>query len=404
MPAVEINGQHYILCGQKYLRCGYTTGTCAALASKAAAISFFTQENVKSVQVLTPKGISVQVEVHDCVFNPTDSSSSAAVIKDAGDDCDVTNHCLVRSKLCFIKDDSKTLSIEITGGKGVGTVCLPGLEQAVGSAAINKVPRQMIKNELESLCKKYKFFGKVIATIEVPEGEELAKSTFNGQLGIKGGISILGTSGIVEPQSVQALLDALEVELKQISSLYKNKDGSLKEFRPVILTPGNYGTDFIAKYPRLKKVPVLKCSNFIGDCLDMCAAMNFTHVLLVGHAGKLVKLAAGIMNTHSRNADCRIELFALYASLCAAPLFLVQNLMTCITSSQCIEMLQNFDKNNNTSFFLKTMEQILLKIDFYLKRRAADTFKIEAVLFTNEHGIVGKTESAQELINLLELA
>lgn len=147
--------------------------------------------------------------------------------------------------------------------------------------------------------------------VSIEGGEEAAKKTFNPHIGVIGGLSVLGTSGIVEPMSQQAIVDTMQLEIHQAAL----KNGA----RRLILTPGNYGLDYLREtYPALLDIPIIKCSNFIGDALDAAATEHFEEVLLVGHIGKLVKVAGGIMNTHSRMADCRTELFCTYAALAGA--------------------------------------------------------------------------------------
>lgn len=387
------DGQHYVLSGQKYLRCGYTTGTCAAAAAKAAAIAYFSRNDVASVEIATPKGWQIAVPVTECAANG--AKARAAVRKDAGDDHDCTDACIIVARLHFLAGGS-SVRISIDGGTGVGRVTKPGLELPEGEAAINAVPRGMIAMAVGAVCAEHGFCGSVRIVIEVPDGERIAKSTFNPQLGIEGGISILGTSGIVEPQSARALLDALEVEARQISVLY-----GTAEFRPLLVTPGNYGAGFVAEYPALGDIPVLKCANFIGAALDLCAAHSFTHVLLVGHAGKLVKLAGGIMDTHSRTADCRMELFALHAALSGAPQALTQTLMDCMTSGQCVDTLRAYDAAHGTLLHEQTAGSLMRRIDFHIKRRAAQRFQCEALLFTGAHGVLGMTGGAEKMLETM---
>lgn len=184
--------------------------------------------------------------------------------------------------------------INIDGGDGVGRVTKPGLDQPVGNAAINHVPREMIEKEVREVCELLDFKGTLDITISVPKGNELAERTFNPRLGIVGGISILGTSGIVEPMSSQALIDTIRVELRQRYSL---------GYDYVAVAPGNYGLDFMKESYGYDLDRSVKCSNFIGETIDMAADMGFKRMLLTGHIGKLIKVAGGIMNTHSREAD-----------------------------------------------------------------------------------------------------
>ena len=193
---------------KKELRKGYTTGTCAAIAAKAAVKMIFTGEKVYRESVLTPKGITITTDIQDISF--TENSARCAVVKDGGDDPDVTTGAFIYAEVILCEGSD----IVIDGGEGVGRVTKPGLWQAVGEAAINKVPRQMIRDAVKRETLKHGYNGGIKIVISVPEGEKLAKKTFNPRLGIIGGISILGTSGIVEPMSEQALIDTIAVEMK----------------------------------------------------------------------------------------------------------------------------------------------------------------------------------------------
>ena len=297
--------EHYVRSGQKLLRCGYTTGTCAALGAAGAARLLLTGHAPESVALRTPKGIVVEVAPLYC--RPAGAGAECAIEKDGGDDVDVTTGLPVIAAVELLPD---TTEIRISGGKGVGRVTKAGLDQPVGEAAINHVPRQMIAEALQREAESACYTGGFAVTISIEGGEEVAKRTFNPHIGVEGGLSVLGTSGIVEPMSQQAILDTIQLEMNQAAL----RAGSP---RRLILAPGNYGLDYLhERYPELHAIPVVKTSNFIGDTLDMAAAARFEEVLLVGHVGKLVKVAGGIMNTHSHTADCRTELFCTHAALC----------------------------------------------------------------------------------------
>ena len=216
--------EHYIYSNGKKLRCGFTTGTCAALAASGAAQRLLTGRWPASVSLRTPKGLLVEVPLEDCRMEGP--SAVCGVRKDGGDDVDQTTGALVQAAV----SPSVQPGISIEGGPGVGRVTRPGLDQPVGSAAINRVPRQMIREQVASLCRQTGYEGGLQVTISVPAGEQIAQRTFNPRLGIEGGISILGTSGIVEPMSIQAMIDTLQIELRQTAA---------QGHRGVILTPGN---------------------------------------------------------------------------------------------------------------------------------------------------------------------
>lgn len=373
--------EHFIHKGTKKLRMGFTTGTCAALAAKAAVEMLLTGLPLKTVGLMTPKGLPVTVPV----LKVTEGGDwvSCAVQKDAGDDPDQTDGLMVFAKA------SKTAvpGIKIEGGMGVGRVTKPGLDQPVGVAAINRVPRKMIMTEVQTICDRYGYTGGMTVTISAPEGIEIAKRTFNPKLGIEGGISILGTSGIVEPQSTQALIDCIGLELRALSAL---------GHKSVILTPGNYGEDFLRTHSFLAVFPTVKCSNYIGDALDFSIAYGFRKILLVGHIGKFVKLAGAIMNTHSNMADCRRELFAAHAAYAGAEQNTIIQLMNAISTDACIEILDKAGLRKDV------LSSLLRNIQFHITERVKGNAEIGAVLFSNVHGFLGQTETVSKLIARLQ--
>lgn len=370
--------EHYVRSGQKLLRCGYTTGTCAALAATGAARLLLTGAVPESISLQTPKGIVVEVAPLFC--RRTAAGAECAIEKDGGDDVDVTTGLPVIAAVELRQDPAITLQ----GGKGVGRVTKPGLDQPVGEAAINHVPRQMIESALRAEAEAAGYPGGFGVTISIQGGEEVARRTFNPHIGVEGGLSVLGTSGIVEPMSQQAILDTIQLEMDQ---------AALANPRQLILAPGNYGLDYLRDaYPEFAGIPVVKISNFIGDTLDMAATAGFKEVLLVGHVGKLCKLAGGIMNTHSHTADCRTELFCAHAALCGADRALCARLMDAATTDACLDLL------DQAQLRVPVLESLLAAIQLHLDRRAAGTFRVGAVLFSNQHGPLGTTQTAKELL------
>ncbi len=370
---------YYISSGGRRLRCGYTTGTCAALAAAAAARLLLTGRAPEQVGLRTPKGIVVEVPVENPLLEG--DTARCTVTKDGGDDMDATHG------LAIVATVTRRPGVELrlTGGEGVGRVTRPGLDQPVGEWAINRVPRAMILEAVDGVRRELDEPGGLSIAISVPGGQEAAKKTFNPQLGVEGGISILGTSGIVEPMSIQAIVDTMALELRQKAEM---------GFQKVILTPGNYGMDFIqgGKLP-LSRAPVVKCSNFIGQALDLAVEAGFQEILLVGHVGKLVKVAGGIMNTHSRWADCRWELFCAHAALQGAGRETLRALMGSATTDRCLEILreQGLEK--------PVMASLLEAIQNHLERRVAGRAAVGAVLFSNQMGLLGMTPGAGEMID-----
>ena len=373
--------EHYVRSGQKLLRCGYTTGTCAALGAAGAARLLLTGHAPETVALRTPKDIVVEVAPLFC--RRTDTGAECAIEKDGGDDVDVTTGLPVIATVELLPGCT---DIRIDGGRGVGRVTKPGLDQPVGAAAINHVPRQMIAEALRREAEAACYTGGFAVTISIQNGEEVARRTFNPHIGVEGGLSVLGTSGIVEPMSQQAILDTIQLEMNQAVL----RAGTPKR---LILAPGNYGLDYLHDtYPAFAAIPVVKTSNFIGDTLDMAASAGFEQVLLVGHVGKLVKVAGGIMNTHSHTADCRTELFCAHAALCGASRELCAALYAAATTDACLELL------DTAGLRAPVLESLLDAIQMHLDRRAGEAFRVGAVLFSNQHGPLGATQTAKELL------
>ena len=372
------NADLFVFHGGKRLRCGRTTGTCAALAAQGAARLLLTGRAPASAALTAPKGTRIEAPLEGCRLGK--GSAFCSVRKDGGDDVDATHGLLITAQV--ERRDAPGVAIE--GGAGVGRVTKPGLDQGVGAAAINRVPRRMIEEEVLSVGDELGYEGGFRVTIHVPGGEEAAKKTFNPRMGIEGGISILGTSGIVEPMSEQAIVDTIAVQLRQAAA-----GGSAG----VILTPGNYGEDFLrASGLSGGEIPVVKCSNFIGEALDLAAAQGFARVLLVGHVGKLVKVAGGIMNTHSRYADCRTELFCAHAALWGGDQALCRGLMEAASTDACIALLDGVGLRE------PVLVSLLEAVQRHLGRRAAGAYRIGAVMFSNVYGLLGSTKEAKEIL------
>ena len=355
----------YRYCGGKKLRRGVTTGACAAAAAKAAALRL-SGLPYREVTVYTPGGILLNFEVQDA------GTKACGVYKDAGDDPDVTNGLLI----CAQVEPASSFSIE--GGEGVGRVTLPGLEQPVGSPAINSGPRYMIEKAVtEVLGTKAK------VTIFVPEGKKIAQKTCNPRLGIQGGISILGTTGIVEPMSESALIESIRLELSA-------QRAAGKEI--ILLTPGNYGETFAKETFGL--TGGVLCSNFLGDAIDFAQYLGFRGFLLIAHAGKLVKTAGGIFATHSKMADARMEIFTAHSALAGAEQKCLQKLMTCISTDAAFDILET------AGLLQQVTASLMEKIDFHLCQRGGQ-METGAIMFTNKRGELGRTKYAGKLLEAL---
>ena len=372
--------EEYLIKDGKKLRLGYTTGSCAAAAAKAAAWMLLTGQRKEQIQIRTPKGITLDLQVCDIRMEP--ERVSCATEKDSGDDPDVTKGMHITATVSRRREPG----VLIDGGKGVGRVTKPGLDQPVGNAAINSVPRQMIRENVDEVCRAADYHGGLDVVISAPGGEEIARKTFNPQLGIEGGISILGTSGIVEPMSEEALVGSIQVEIRQ-----KVASGA----RYLLVTPGNYGETFLREHMTLPFSESVKCSNFVGQTIDMAQQLGVKGILFVAHIGKFVKVAAGIMNTHSRWADGRGEILAANA------------LRAGISREAALEILEAATTEEALSVVVReglldaVMEQLTTRIHDHLNRRAGANCLLGAVLYSNQWGYLGQTESAEELILLL---
>ncbi len=417
--------EYFVIKDNKKMRFGYTTGSCAAAAAKVAATMLFAKEELPVVELLTPKGIRIWLEVLD--VKRGQDSVSCAIRKDGGDDPDVTSGLLVYADVCLCEmEEAEKLQqvflhekqenaersaadgsekngreqnvnteefsvvekavVGITAGEGVGTITLPGLEQPIGAPAINKVPRRMITEAVQEICEKYGYCGGVSVRIRVPEGADTAKRTFNPRLGIQGGISILGTSGIVEPMSEKALISSIEVEMKQ-------KASGGKQY--LLIAPGNYGLQYLSGHFPFEAEEAVKCSNYVGQTIDFAVNMGLKGILFVAHIGKFIKVAGGIMNTHSRDADARMEIMAACALRAGADAETANQILAAVTTDEGLAILKQ------TPFWEKTLQIITEKVAYYLNHRAQGQLQIGAVLYSNAMGELGRTDRAEDLLKCL---
>ncbi len=368
--------QEYIYKGKEKLRCGYTTGSCAAAAAKAASEMLLTGETVNVIELMTPKGILLKLDILKTSFDK--NSVSCAVQKDSGDDPDITNGILI-----FAKAEKIPYGIEIDGGNGVGRVTKKGLDQPVGAAAINSVPRKMINDSVKEICEKYNYNYGIKITIFIPNGEEIAQKTFNSRLGIIGGLSIIGTTGIVEPMSNSALVETIRTEERVLRE---------EKISNLILTIGNYSENFIKEHLPEVNGHCVMCSNYIGEAIDIAVELGFKSVLIVGHIGKLVKLGAGIMNTHSSQADGRMEVLITCGVLADTDINTLKKLTECVTADAALTELDKVGKLRETTDILMKRTQ------YYLNAKAKGMLKIGAIMFSDKFGIIGKTEQAVEIL------
>ncbi len=362
--------------GGKELRYGFTTGTCATAAAKAATLMLLNNSKLLSVKVTTNSGKEIKLPVEEITIE--ENSVKCAIQKDSGDDPDVTNGMFVFAEVKFIDK-----GIIIKAGEGVGRVTKKGLAVPPGEPAVNPGPKKMIFSEIEKILPSNKG---VEITFSIPGGKEVAKHTFNPRLGIEGGLSILGTTGIIEPMSVEAIKETTNIELNQILS---------EGHRNIIIVPGNYGSDYVNDILKITSMPILKVSNYIGDILMYAKNKPVENVLLVGHIGKLIKLAGGIFNTHSRVADGRMEIFSALAASEGLSMERVERILSANTTDTAIEIIEEeFNPEKQKKLYRKIAERATDKINHYIR----DAFKVGTVIFTLQKGELGKCKTGNEIL------
>ncbi len=361
--------------GKKYKR-GYTTGSCATGAAKAATYMILTKETLETVNIDTPKGIPLNLKVENVDINNVFAQCS--IQKDGGDDIDATHKMHIYAKAELIDCNE----IIIDGGIGIGRVTKKGLGIEIGKAAINKTPISMIQSEVRKVIGDTKG---VKITIFAPEGETIAKKTFNPRLGIVGGISIIGTTGIVEPMSDEGWKKSLSIELEM-----KKAQGMDK----VILVPGNHGEMFIKESLGIDSKYIVRTSNFIGYMLKEAQRVGFKKILMAGHLGKYVKIAGGIFNTHSKVADARNEILIANLALMNAPFELINKVNECLTTEEFIEILEDDKYKKYKEIYNILSEKCKKRIDIYMND---DEIEIEVMIFSMEKNLLGESKKAGDL-------
>lgn len=384
--------------GKKYRR-GYTTGSCAAAAAKAASHMLLTKKKLETVNIDTPKGIPLFLKVENIDIG--EKYVECSIKKDGGDDIDATHGIDIYARAevtdSFVTIDTYneksldyTEGIVLCGGKGVGIVTKKGLSVEVGQAAINPTPVKMIKSEVIKVIGQdiEKSLGKnkvLKITIFVPQGEEIAKKTFNPKLGIVGGISIIGTTGIVEPMSDEGWKKSISIELQM-----KKEQGLDK----IILVPGNHGEQFIKEKLELDTKYVVRTSNFIGYIIKEAQRMGYKKIFMAGHIGKFIKLSAGIFNTHSRVADARSEILVSNLALMKAPYSILEEISKCLTAEEAVDIIIRNDYEDLFNIISnKCRDRIIQHLNE--DKREID---VEVMIFSMDKTLLGKSNNADLLV------
>ena len=350
-------------------RYGFTTGTTATAAAIGAAYMYL-NDTRDIVDVELPAGITLTIPLE--FVKEEKNLFTCGVKKNAGDDPDVTDGILISTKLEFIKKENG-LEFNFFAGEGVGVFTKDGLALPKGEAAINPIPRQMMIDNLSVILKEHGFSGIVNITITVENGADIAKKTFNERLGIIGGISILGTSGLVLPMSKTALLETIEADIK-----FRLKNSKEKR---VYLAPGNIGAKFLENNFNINSTTVAIISNFIGESIDYAISNDAKEIVLCGDLGKLIKLSGGIMNTHSNDSDSRLELLvAAVIKFCIKekkelPIQIISNIFEQKTTTGAVNIIK---ENNFDNCFDILADQML----YYAYNRA---FKAEIFYHKNRY-------------------
>lgn len=367
--------------GKKYRR-GYTTGSCAAAAAKASAYMFFTNKKIENINIDTPKGIPLTLKVKNIELK--DKYTICSIEKDGGDDIDATHTMDIFAKAELISREDE--DIIVTGGVGIGIVTKKGLSVDVGKSAINPVPMKMIRREVNKvLGENNKLLNKdksLKITIFAPQGEEIAKKTFNPRLGIVGGISILGTTGIVEPMSEEGWKKSLSIELEM-----KKAQG----MDTIILVPGNHGEEFIRDYMKIDMNNCVRMSNFVGYMLNEAKRLGFKKILMAGHIGKFIKISAGIFNTHSKVCDARNEIMIANLALMGADLDFLKEINKCVTAEGAVEII---DKSNYTEIYNILCNKCKERAEEYLN----EDIQVEVYMFRMDKSLLGKSINADLLM------
>lgn len=387
---------------QKKLRWGYTTGTCAAAAAKAAASFWLTGKIKEKLSVTLPQGGSLKVPVFAWQKEP----GWFAVKKDAGDDPDVTDGAWVcagvepcsQKKMEQLKKEGAGYVLEeypglyLTGGEGIGMVMRPGLSCPEWHYAINPGPRQMILSEVHQVLREAGQEGDFLIRLQIPEGRALAERTFNPKLGIVGGISVLGTTGRVKPMSEEALLETIRLEIHMEAAAGRSV---------ILMVPGNYGEAFLKERRQVEIGKAVVCSNFVQQAAACAVEEQISELLFVAHIGKLVKVAAGAGNTHSKYGDGRMEQMAELAAVCikengleegAQLPLLPERIRGCNTTEEALGLLKE------AGLAREVLNLAARRARLYMEQWSGGKVSVQVMTFSAAYDILGETEGAEAML------
>jgi cobalt-precorrin-5B (C1)-methyltransferase len=351
------------------LRTGYTTGTSATAAAKAALLAIINQTKIEDVEVKLPKGSFIKIPIYLCQFDK--NGSKCSVIKDGGDDPDVTHGAEIVVDLSFT---DKINEIEIDGGEGVGVVTKPGLGLELNKAAINPVPKKMINDNLREIINKYHLKKGIKVIISVPKGKELGPKTDNPRIGILNGISILGTSGIVIPFSTASYAASIRQNLDVAIAMGNDT---------VVLTTGGRSEDFAKKIVNLPEHCFVQMGDFSGYTIQQCAKKEIKKAYVVGFIGKLAKMAAGVKQTHVKGSKVDMNFLAELAKKCNANDKTIESIKKANTARHVSEIII---ENNVSGFF----EEICNETYKHMRKHSENKVPLDVILFDFDGNILAR--------------
>ncbi|MBT7252261.1 MAG: cobalt-precorrin-5B (C(1))-methyltransferase [Candidatus Nitrosopelagicus sp.] len=342
------------------LRTGFTTGSCATASSKACVLSIINQKKIEQTDIILPKRSKLDIQINSCEF--TENSATCSVIKDGGDDPDVTHGAEI---FVYVELTNNIGKIEIDGGEGVGRVTKPGLGLEIGSAAINPTPKKMILENVTEISKEILEKNGIMIKVSVPNGKELGPKTDNPRIGIMGGISILGTSGIVIPYSTASFAAAIRQQIAVVSSM--NDDN-------VVLTTGGRSEDFARAIIELPDHSFIQMGDFSGYTIKQCAKQGLKKAYVAGFIGKLAKMAAGVKQTHVKGGKVDMKFLSELAKRCDAKSDTISKILGANTARNVQEIIIE-DKVDR--FF----DEVTKEACNQMRQHSEEKIPVEVILF-----------------------